>query len=194
LILILDNFDSFTYNLVDYFSQLGVESRILRNNVSVSLITKYDYEGIVLSPGPETPDKAGCLMEIIDIYHDVIPILGICLGHQAIGQYFGSSLKMGQKPMHGKISTVLVEDDYIFKGLDTSIQVVRYHSLILDKISEPLSVIAQTESGEVMAIKHNQLPIRGFQFHPEAVLTTTGFEMLKNWILFNNIVHQNLNY
>lgn len=188
MILILDNFDSFTYNLEDYFLQCGVKSKVLRNNTPLKIIKKYPYKGIVLSPGPEIPQKAGSLMEVIDYYHKELPILGICLGHQAIGQYFGSSLKKAQKPMHGKLSLINISDDYMFNGLNNPLQVVRYHSLVIDNIPINLSITAQTEAGEIMAIKHTNFPIRGLQFHPEAFLTISGMNMLKNWINFNNIV------
>lgn len=154
----------------------------------MSEVKKYDYTGIVLSPGPEIPSKAGSLMEVIDYYHNKLPMLGICLGHQAIGQYFGSNLMKAQKPMHGKISKVRVKDDYIFEGIANEIEVVRYHSLILEDVGGDLSATAHTLSGEIMALKHNFLPIRGLQFHPEAFLTISGLEILKNWINFNNIV------
>lgn len=187
MILIIDNFDSFTYNLVDYFEQLGVKSLVFRNSVDLQEITKLKFEAVVLSPGPETPSKAGCLFSIIEYYHNQLPILGICLGHQAIGQFFGAKLVKAEKPMHGKVSILRVEDDYLFNEISEAPQVVRYHSLVLEDLPAPLMGTAFAKNGEIMAIKHNYLPIRGLQFHPEAILTLDGIKILKNWVSFNNI-------
>jgi anthranilate synthase component 2 len=182
MLLLLDNFDSFTYNLVDYFGQVGVECRVLRNDLPLSEITKYNYEAIVLSPGPESPEKAGNLMEVLEYYVGKLPILGICLGHQAIGQYFGASLEKASKPMHGKVSQInLQTEDLLFKGIPNSLEVVRYHSLILKDLKNGLESIAETMEEEVMIIRHEKYPIRGIQYHPEAVLTQFGLEMIRNW-------------
>lgn len=188
MVLLLDNFDSFTYNLADYLQQLGTECLVLNNRSSIEEISALPLKGIVLSPGPETPEKAGCMPEVIRAFYDKIPILGICLGHQAIGQFFGARLEKAHKPMHGKISEIQCEDDYLFKGLSPQLKVVRYHSLILEKLPDCLTGIAATSTGELMALKHKQLPVRGLQFHPEAILTESGLAMLKNWVSFNNIV------
>lgn len=173
---------------MDYLAQIGLNCRVVRNNVSLNEITNHIYKGVILSPGPETPAKAGSMMEVINYYYKTHPILGICLGHQAIGEFFGAALTRAERPMHGKISEIEFENDYIFKGLQDSIQVVRYHSLILKDIPPQISVTARTSKGEIMAIKHNSYPIRGLQFHPEAVLTTEGLHLLKNWALFNNLI------
>lgn len=188
MVLLLDNFDSFTYNLADYLQQLGVECRVVNNRFPLQDIGELPLQGIVLSPGPETPEKAGCMPALISRYFNKIPILGICLGHQALGQFFGAKLEKAQKPMHGKISQIHCQDDYLFRGITPQIQVVRYHSLILNTLPDCLSSIAETATGEIMAIKHTELPIRGLQFHPEAILTESGLGMLKNWLSFNNIV------
>ncbi|WP_226391231.1 anthranilate synthase component II [Penaeicola halotolerans] len=189
MILLIDNYDSFTYNLVDYFQQLGVQMVVKRNDLPIEAYTDQSYEGLVLSPGPETPQKAGRLMEILGHYVGQVPILGICLGHQAIGEYFGASLVKALKPMHGKISTIKVSDPSIF-GSVVSLQVVRYHSLVLQNLPEILEVTGLTKENEIMSIKHKYLPIWGLQYHPEAHLTEYGLKILDNWLRFNNIASQ----
>lgn len=187
MILLLDNFDSFTYNLVDYFHQLKVECMVLRNDVPLKEIINHKFNGIVLSPGPETPEKAGNLMAVLTHYHDKLPILGICLGHQAIGQFFGAVVKRAVSPMHGKISKLTLQDDIIFQGIPANINVVRYNSLVVTNVSANLHPIAWCEKNEVMALRHKQLPIWGMQFHPEAALTEHGLGILKNWVTYNEI-------
>ena len=183
MILLLDNFDSFTYNLVDYFGRLGMECHVVRNDVPLSVIQANSYKGVVLSPGPESPEKAGNLLEVLAYYHDKLPILGICLGHQAIGLYFGAEL-VKNRPMHGKISQVNCDvDNPIFLDFPKSFTVVRYHSLILQNLKNELRVTAKTGSGEIMAIAHEKYPIWGLQYHPEAILTEYGIDVLKNWIM-----------
>ena len=188
MLLLLDNFDSFTYNLADYLAQAGAECVVVNNKTPISEIEKLPLRGIVLSPGPETPSKAGCMPEVLSSFYNKLPILGVCLGHQAIGEFFGATLEKAMRPMHGKISEISCEDDYLFRDVRKNIKVVRYHSLVLKNLPQNLSSIAQTAEGEVMAIKHNKLPIRGLQFHPEAILTESGLAILKNWLSFNNIV------
>lgn len=180
--LLLDNFDSFTYNLVDYFKQLACECIVVRNDVSLQTIQAMQPTAIILSPGSGSPSKAGVMPELLAYYHNKVPILGICLGHQAIGEYFGGILTKAEKPMHGKISTIDCEPDAIFEGIPTQFQVVRYHSLVLSSVSTVLRVLASTQKGEIMAIKHITLPIYGLQFHPEAVLTEYGINLLANWL------------
>jgi anthranilate synthase/aminodeoxychorismate synthase-like glutamine amidotransferase len=184
--LLLDNFDSFTYNLVDYFKQLACECLVVRNNVSLQTIQDLEPTAIILSPGSGSPSKAGVMPELLAHYHNKVPILGICLGHQAIGEYFGGILTKAEKPMHGKISTIYCEPDAIFEGIPSQFQVVRYHSLVLSSVSAALRVLASTEKGEIMAIKHIALPIYGLQFHPEAVLTEYGINLLANWLKIAN--------
>ncbi len=147
MILLLDNFDSFTYNLVDYFGQLEVKTQVLRNNVSLAEIKQQEYTGIVLSPGPEKPDSAGVLMQVIDHYLGKLPMLGICLGHQAIGQYLGAKLVKAEYPMHGKISTIQVQQSLLFHDLPESFEVVRYHSLVLEALPPELTPTAHTTDG-----------------------------------------------
>ncbi|MGB3183254.1 MAG: aminodeoxychorismate/anthranilate synthase component II [Cyclobacteriaceae bacterium] len=180
--MIYDNFDSFTYNLVDYFARLGVECRVLRNDVSLEKVTEEKYEALVLSPGPQTPEKAGGLMKVFSYYADRVPVLGICLGHQAIGVHYGAGLKKAIRPMHGKVSQMQCESHYLWQGITNPSSVVRYHSLILDDLPDSLEAIARTAEGEIMAIAHKELPVCGLQFHPEAVLTENGLDMLYNWV------------
>lgn len=187
MVLLLDNFDSFTYILADYIAQCGVNYRVIRNNIDPDEITSDLYQALILSPGPQTPQKAGNLMQIVDHYVHRVPVLGICLGHQALGMYFGASLSKAIQPMHGKISTVTCKPDYIFDGLPASTRVVRYHSLILENMPDSLQTTAITDQDEVMAFRHCSLPVRGIQFHPEAALTAHGLRIISNWVKFNNI-------
>ena len=189
MILILDNFDSFTYNLVDYFHQLGVEVEVLRNNVPFDNLISEKYSAVVLSPGPGIPANAGNLMQALDFYYTKVPVLGICLGHQAIGKFFNGEIKKAQYPKHGKISEISHEGDVLFSNIPATFNVVRYHSLICANVSDDLEIIAKTNSGEIMALKHKDLPIYGLQFHPEAVLTQFGLEILRNWKNINSLTN-----
>ncbi|GAB3823120.1 anthranilate synthase component II [Pontibacter rugosus] len=189
MLLLLDNFDSFTYNLVDYFGRLGVEALVVRNDVPLQEIQQLPVEAIVLSPGPGTPQAAGSMMEVITYYHERVPMLGICLGHQALGEFFGASLEKGLRPMHGKISEISCESDAIFKDLPQRMPVVRYHSLVLRNVPKSIVPLAFTQEGELMAFKHSILPLYALQFHPEAALTTYGLHMLQNWVTIANIAH-----
>ncbi|GAB3534490.1 aminodeoxychorismate/anthranilate synthase component II [Pontibacter brevis] len=189
MLLLLDNFDSFTYNLVDYFGQLGVEAKVVRNDVPLEEIQKLPIEAIVLSPGPGAPGTAGNLPEVVRYYHEQVPMLGICLGHQALGEFFGATLEKGIRPMHGKVSEIVCELDPIFEGLPQKVPVVRYHSLILRHTPECIVPLAHTQDGELMAFRHRDLPLYALQFHPEAALTTYGLHMLRNWLTIANIAH-----
>lgn len=182
MILIVDNFDSFTYNLVDYFKQLNIEVDIVRNDVSPTSINWSDYKGLVLSPGPETPQKANFLMQYIECCVGKLPILGICLGHQALNIYFGGSINKGLKPMHGKISKcIILKDDEIFKDIPSQFEVVRYHSLKVDYLGEEIQILAESEDKCPMIITHSELCIYGIQYHPESILTQFGIKILQNW-------------
>jgi len=183
-VLIIDNYDSFTYNLYDYFLQLGTDCKVLRNDEqALHEFQQLDFDVLVLSPGPQHPKDAGLMMELIDFFHDKKPILGICLGHQGIGQYFGASLEKAGVPVHGKTSTLVHQGHELFAELPDAFEVMRYHSLILKDFEKTdLNVIAATPSGEVMAIAHSSLPIIGVQFHPESILTEHGLKMLDNWL------------
>lgn len=181
-VLLIDNYDSFTYNLYDYFLQLGTSCVVLRNDEkSISEILLIDFDLLVFSPGPQRPKDAGLMMTLIEYFHDKKPILGICLGHQGIGQYFGANLKKARLPIHGKTSELYHNQHPLFDNLPAHFSVMRYHSLILEKQeNSPLDVIAHTEEGEVMAIAHQTLPIIGVQFHPESILTEHGLKLLEN--------------
>ncbi|MCC9136393.1 anthranilate synthase component II [Pontibacter silvestris] len=187
MLLLLDNFDSFTYNLVDYFSQLGEEVHVVRNDVPLQEIQKLPVKAIVLSPGPGTPQQAGCMPEVIRHYHEQVPMMGICLGHQALGEFFGAKLEKAIRPMHGKISEIICVADPLFAGLPVKMPVVRYHSLVLKSMPDCIISLAQTQENEMMAFKHKTLPLYALQFHPEATLTTYGLQMLKNWLSIVNI-------
>ena len=187
MLLLLDNFDSFTYNLVDYLGQLGVEAKVVRNNVPLQEIKQLPIKAVVLSPGPGTPRAAGSLFDVIHHYHDKVPMLGICLGHQALGEFFGARLGKGIRPMHGKVSEIICEPDPVFAGLPPRMQVVRYHSLVLHDVPEEIVPLAYTQEGELMAFRHRSLPLYALQFHPEAALTTYGLQMLRNWLSITNI-------
>ena len=183
-ILLLDNYDSFTYILSDYLEQSDATCTILRNDaMALEAVKKLDFDAIVLSPGPCRPADAGIMPAIIDFFHDKKPILGICLGHQGIGEFFGARLINARTPVHGKTSRVTQLGQHpLFENLPAQFDVMRYHSLILEDLAgTPLTCIAQTDNGEIMAFAHNQLPIIGLQFHPESVLTPYGKEMLGNW-------------
>lgn len=151
-------------------------------------IMAHPYSGVVLSPGPERPSNAGNLMDVIAYYENKLPVLGICLGHQAIGQHFGASLQKATYPMHGKVSRIKVSKGILFQGIPDEINVVRYHSLILRNLPETLKPVAFTDKNELMAFESTVGNMVGIQFHPEAVLTEYGLEMLKNWASFSNIV------
>ena len=190
MVLLIDNYDSFTYNLQDYILQLGEPCFVIRNDeISLDKIDPNSFDSIVLSPGPKTPTDAGITMAIIEKFHTTKPILGICLGHQAIGSFFGAKLEKAKMPMHGKTSVINCETHFLFHGLQKRIEVMRYHSLILKNIEQsPLKIIAQTDTNEVMAIAHKHFPIVGLQFHPESVLTKDGLQMLSNWFTAIKVV------
>lgn len=183
-LLLIDNFDSFTYNLYDYLLQLGARCEVRRNDaLTPDELETLAPDGIVLSPGPQTPDRAGCLLEVIRRFHDRIPLLGICLGHQGIGQFFGARLEKAVTPMHGKTSRLVHRGHPLFAGLPSNFSVMRYHSLLLlDLEKTGLECIAESETGEVMAIAHRDFPAWGVQFHPESILTEHGLAMLRNWL------------
>lgn len=189
MILLIDNFDSFTYNLLDYLRQLNVDCKVVRNDVSLEDLTPNSFQGVVISPGPGRPENAGNLLPILSHYSGLLPILGICLGHQAIGIQFGAQLVKAKYPMHGKISAVKCRDSPLFRSLPGQLNVVRYHSLILQGLPNCLQVIAKTDANEIMAIRHRNLEIHGLQFHPEAYLTEGGFQMIRNWVGFYNIAN-----
>ena len=185
MLLMIDNYDSFTYNLVQYLAEIGQEVEVVRNDkISIEEINKLNPRYIVISPGPCTPNEAGISLELIEAFKGKIPILGVCLGHQAIGEFFGGLLVQNNNPLHGK--STLIEQNGIsslFKNIKSSFEVGRYHSWSLKlKCDSTLKAIASTPEGEIMAIKHTDYPIYGLQFHPESILTPTGRTMIKNWM------------
>ncbi len=183
MILLLDNYDSFTYNLVDYFGQLGKRCHVIRNDEPVDRIASGYWDGLVISPGPEIPKKAGSLMMVLEHFAGLIPILGICLGHQAIGEFYGARLVHAEKPMHGKVSKIRICDNTcLFRGLPEKFSVVRYNSLVLEDLPDELIATSFAENGEIMALRHRELPVYGMQFHPEAILTENGLKMIQNWL------------
>lgn len=184
-LLILDNYDSFTYNIVHAVRSLGIEPDVRRNDcITPDEVDVYDK--IIISPGPGIPSEAGILPQLLERYATQKPILGVCLGHQAIGERFGAKLRNLPEVYHGIKSaiTLTVPDDYIFEGLPTKLEVGRYHSWVVDKEGLPdcLEVTAVSPDGEIMAIRHRSLDVRGVQFHPESILTPQGLRMIENWI------------
>jgi len=192
-ILLVDNYDSFTYNLYDYLAQLGAKCTVIRNDeYTLDEIQKMSFDALVLSPGPQTPKEAGLLTQLIHTFHRSIPIMGICLGHQGICEYFGGTLSKASLPMHGKTSTLTHTEHFLFKHIPSPYKVMRYHSLIIKNLENTdLEIISSTNEGEIMAIAHKKLPVFGVQFHPESVLTKDGLQLLSNWlaIVMENKVH-----
>lgn len=193
MLLMIDNYDSFVYNLVRYFNELGEEIEVYRNDkITLDFIEKKKYAGIVLSPGPKNPREAGLCLDIIEKFKDKVPILGICLGHQCIGYYFGGKVIEGREPVHGKLSYIIHNEKGIFKDIRNPLRVTRYHSLVVseDDLPKELLVTAKTMDGIIMGLRHKIYPIYGVQFHPEAELTEEGYNLLNNFILecmrFNN--------
>jgi len=185
MILLIDNYDSFTWNLVHYFGQLGAEVSVFRNDeLSVDQVAAKAPKAIVLSPGPCDPDKAGICLELIDRLGPTTPILGVCLGHQAIGQSYGARVVRGDVPMHGKISTIRHFNTSVFKGLPERFQATRYHSLVVDRSSLPnsLTITAETEDGTIMGLCHREHPVHGVQFHPESIATEHGHALLRTFL------------
>lgn len=184
-ILLLDNYDSFTYNLAHYLLQSEeISLEIHRNDqISCTQIAKNDYAGIVLSPGPKRPSDAGILMQVVEQFGDKIPMLGVCLGMQAIGEVWGANLRKAQIPMHGKTSLIRHNNTGIFAGLANPMEVMRYHSLILENLPYELEPIAYTlQNQELMALRHKSYELWGVQFHPESIGSPDGLELVKNWL------------
>ena len=185
MILMIDNYDSFVYNLVRYFEELGEEVLVYRNDkITIKDIENMNIDGIVISPGPKSPKEAGLSLEIIDKFKGKLPILGICLGHQFIGHYFNAEVIKGKEPVHGKMFYINHDNKDLFKDVKNPLRVTRYHSLIVDKNDFPneLEITSETEDNVIMGIKHKSLPIYGVQFHPEAEMTEEGHKILNNFI------------
>ena len=185
MVFILDNYDSFTYNLVQYFGELGAKVEVRRNDqITVDEIERLRPERIVISPGPCTPTEAGISVPMIRRFAGEIPILGVCLGHQSIGQAFGGKIVHAKRVMHGKVSAIHHGGRGVFNGLQAPFEATRYHSLVIDRESLPaaLEVTAWTDDGEIMGVQHKSLPVQGVQFHPESILTQFGHELLRNFV------------
>jgi len=190
MLLMIDNYDSFTYNLVQYFGELGVDIRVFRNDeISVNDIASLEPEHIVISPGPCTPKEAGVSVETIKTFSGKIPILGVCLGHQSIGEAFGGKIIRAKRVMHGKISAIHHEGKGVFRGLNNPFDATRYHSLVIERESLPdcleLTAWTENEDGsfeEIMGVRHRELAVEGVQFHPESILSQHGHQMLKNFL------------
>ena len=184
-ILVIDNYDSFVFNLVQYLGQLGAECEVRRNDeISVADVGTFGAAGILLSPGPGTPERAGIMLEVIKAYAGKVPMFGVCLGHQAIGAAFGATVTRAPELLHGKTSEVHHKGEGVLAGLPDPFTATRYHSLAVlpETLPAEIEVTGRTESGVVMAMRHRTLPIEGVQFHPESVLTEGGHTMLANWL------------
>ena len=184
-ILLIDNYDSFTYNLYHYLSSLKCKVEIYRNDkITISEIKKNKYNKIVISPGPGNPSQAGDCLKIVNHFYKTIPILGVCLGHQIIGQVFGSEIIQARNLMHGKTSKIISKKIGILKNLPKTFEATRYHSLIIDKksLSKDLEITAETKDGLIMGVRHKKYQVHGVQFHPESIKTKLGIKILKNFI------------
>jgi anthranilate synthase/aminodeoxychorismate synthase-like glutamine amidotransferase len=191
VLLLLDNYDSFTYNLYDYLCRCGATVEVIRNDQIDTATIGEKYTGIILSPGPGKPQDAGKMMEVIQLYYNHLPLFGVCLGMQAIGEYFGASLDNATYPMHGKTSSLEYNSTHpLFRKIQSPLDVCRYHSLVLTNLNHtPLDTIAWSEQNEPMAIAHKALPIWAVQFHPEAILTPQGLTLIDNWLSCFSLQH-----
>lgn len=185
MILLIDNYDSFTYNLAQYFGELGQDVEVVRNDaIDLAGVAEKKAERIVVSPGPCTPNEAGISVPLIKEFAGKLPILGVCLGHQSIGAAFGGNIIRAQRVMHGKTSVVTHNRQDCFAGIPTPYTVVRYHSLVIERSTLPaeLSITAESDDGEIMGVRHKTLPVWGVQFHPESIMTEYGHDLLKNFL------------
>jgi len=185
MILVIDNYDSFTYNLVQYLGELGARIEVRRNDeITIEEIARLQPERILISPGPGTPSAAGISEEVIRRFAGQLPILGVCLGHQAIGEVFGGKIVRADRIMHGKTSEIHHDNKGVFKGLPNPFTATRYHSLLVEKKSLPpeLGISAWTKEGEIMGLRHKQFKVEGVQFHPESILTSSGRVLLRNFL------------
>jgi anthranilate synthase/aminodeoxychorismate synthase-like glutamine amidotransferase len=186
MILVIDNYDSFTYNIVQYLGEMGADMRVVRNrDVTLDEIAEMRPEKILISPGPCTPEKAGISVDVVKRFGPEIPILGVCLGHQSIGQALGGEIVRADRIMHGKISMVRHDGAGVFAGLPNPMEAIRYHSLLIQRNTLPdsLEITAETDQGEIMGIRHKDWPLEGVQFHPESILTEGGKDLLRNFLL-----------
>jgi anthranilate synthase component 2 len=185
MLLMIDNYDSFTYNIVQYFGELGEDVRTVRNDeISLEQIADMNPDRICISPGPKSPKDAGVSVDVLKEFKGKLPILGVCLGHQAIGEAFGGRIIRAKQVMHGKTSKIAHTGEGVFKGLPSPFTVIRYHSLAIERASLPscLEVTAWTDDGEIMGVRHKEFDIEGVQFHPESILSEHGHAMLKNFL------------
>jgi len=185
MLLMIDNYDSFTYNIVQYFGELGEDVRTVRNDeISLEQIADMNPDRICISPGPKSPKDAGVSVDVLKEFKGKLPILGVCLGHQAIGEAFGGKIIRAKQVMHGKTSKIAHTGEGVFKGLPSPFTVIRYHSLAIERASLPacLEVTAWTDDGEIMGVRHKEFDIEGVQFHPESILSEHGHAMLKNFL------------
>lgn len=185
MILVIDNYDSFTYNLVQYLGELGEEIIVRRNDeIDLQGIEELQPDHILLSPGPCTPNEAGITLDVIERFKGAVPILGVCLGHQAIGQAFGGKVVRAERLMHGKTSPIHHKGKSVFTGLPSPFTATRYHSLIVERASLPdcLEITAETEEGEIMGLRHKTYAVEGVQFHPESIITDHGHQILRNFL------------
>ena len=182
--ILIDNYDSFTYNIVQYLQELGVEPKVFENDkITINELKNLNFDRIIISPGAGNPDTAGISMNIIKEFYKTKKILGICLGHQCIAQFFGGKIEISTNPTHGKTSKInICENSKLFQNLPQEFKVTRYHSLEVSSLPKELKITAKTQDGTIMAIEHKILPIYGVQFHPEAILTEYGHELLENFI------------
>lgn len=188
MLLVIDNYDSFTFNLVQYFGQMGVEQRIFRNNeITPAEALKLNPDRVLLSPGPCSPKEAGVTLDIIKAFEGKKPILGVCLGHQSIGHYYGGNVVRASRLMHGKTSPIRHKNTDVFKGMPQDFAATRYHSLLVERSTFPkdLEITAETAEGEVMGLRHKTLPVWGVQFHPESIATEGGMKILQNFLELN---------
>lgn len=183
MVLLIDNYDSFTYNLYDYLQQAGMECTLFRNDeITLEEIKKLDPAGFVFSPGPKRPKDHPLMFEILNYYYQIKPMLGVCLGYQAMGEFFGAELIKAPVPAHGKVCEIYHKDHKMFEGIPSPVKVTRYHSLILSNFAASEMIITSvTEDGIPMSAAHKELPLWGLQFHPEAILTAFGLKMMQNW-------------
>lgn len=188
VLLVIDNFDSFTFNLVQYFGQLGVTQRVFRNNeITAAEALALNPDRVLISPGPCSPAEAGVSLDMIGAFAGKKPIFGVCLGHQSVGHYFGGRVVRADRLMHGKTSPILHKNTDVFQGMPQGFKATRYHSLLVERATFPdcLEITAETAEGEVMGLRHRTLPIWGVQFHPESIATENGMNILKNFLSLN---------
>ncbi|WAW11255.1 aminodeoxychorismate/anthranilate synthase component II [Oxalobacter vibrioformis] len=186
MLLMIDNYDSFTYNLVQYFGELGEDVQVYRNDaITLDDIVQLNPDRICISPGPGAPDGAGISLDVLRQFSGTIPILGVCLGHQAIGAAFGGNVIHARQVMHGKVSRITHTNTGVFRGLPNPLTITRYHSLAIERetLPECLEITAWTEDGEIMGVRHKMLPVQGVQFHPESILSEQGHALLRNFLI-----------